>query len=242
MPRIVKEHTVRRNEILDATERLIFSKGYEQMTVQDILDMLQISKGAFYHYFDSKQALLDALIDRMTEQVLPLLAPIVEDPTLPALEKFDLFFRTASSWKTAKKDYLLQLFRVWYNDHNALFRQKQVAALLSLCIPMLSAIFRQGVQEGVFHISNPDQTSELIMQLLQDAGDSIANLLMSCEPCDNLEKVVQITAAYTEALNRILGVPEGTLKIIDDKTLEEWFAPTTYEILNGQTVAKESRK
>ena len=65
MARIVKEPAVRRNEILDAAQRLVYRKGYEQMTIQDILDDLHLSKGAFYHYFDSKQSLLEALIERM---------------------------------------------------------------------------------------------------------------------------------------------------------------------------------
>ncbi len=63
MARIVKAHAARRNEILDVAQRLIYTKGYEQMTIQDILSDLQISKGAFYHYFDSKQALLEAIIE-----------------------------------------------------------------------------------------------------------------------------------------------------------------------------------
>ena len=65
MPRIVKEHAVRRNEILDLAQQLVYTKGYEQMTIQDILDGLQISKGAFYHYFDSKHAVLEAVVERM---------------------------------------------------------------------------------------------------------------------------------------------------------------------------------
>ncbi len=105
MTRIVKTHAVRRNEILDVAGRLIYTKGYEQMTIQDILDGLQISKGAFYHYFDSKQALLEAIIERMQQEVEQILLPIVQDQELSALEKLDRFFATASSWKTARKDF-----------------------------------------------------------------------------------------------------------------------------------------
>jgi len=67
MARIVKEeeYNAKRNEILDMALSLIYSQGYEQMAIQDILDGLHISRGALYHYFDSKQALLDALVDRM---------------------------------------------------------------------------------------------------------------------------------------------------------------------------------
>ena len=242
MPRIIKEPTVRRNEILDTAERFVYTKGYEQMTVQDILDALQISKGAFYHYLDSKQALLEALIDRIVEQVLPLMNTIVDDPTLPTLEKFQAFFATAASWKTAKKAYLLPLFRVWYHDDNVLFRQKQSAAIIKKAAPLLSAIVQQGAREGVFDVAFPNQASELIMLILLGAGDTIAGLLMSCEECDNLEKATQITAAYTEALERILGVPQGTLQIVDHKILEEWFDSSSYEILTDQPRLKESQK
>ena len=54
MTRIVKDPVVRRNEILDVAERLLTTKGYEQMAIQDIVDELQIAKGTVYHYFDTK--------------------------------------------------------------------------------------------------------------------------------------------------------------------------------------------
>ena len=51
MPRIRKDAAVRRSEILDAAQRLIYIKGYESMTIQDILDEAKISKGGFFHHF-----------------------------------------------------------------------------------------------------------------------------------------------------------------------------------------------
>src|SRR5215467_4961532 len=115
MARIVKEgiYAGKRNAILDVAQRLIYTKGYEQMTIQDILDDLQISKGAFYHYFDSKQALLEALIERMQEEAAQLVSPIVGDARLPALEKLQRAFDMLNRWKTARKEFFLSLLRVW---------------------------------------------------------------------------------------------------------------------------------
>ena len=87
MPRIVKEPLERRNEILDATQQLVITKGYERMTIQDVIDRLQISKGAFYHYFDSKQALLDALIQRIQVEAVGFIQPLLDNTQMPALEK-----------------------------------------------------------------------------------------------------------------------------------------------------------
>src|SRR4029079_19565362 len=112
-----KEYALKRNQILDVAQRLIYTKGYEQMAIQDILDELQISKGAFYHYFDSKPALLEALIERIGQDALQLLSPSVQDPRLRALEKLQRFSDTAVQWKSARKAFIIELLHVWYADH-----------------------------------------------------------------------------------------------------------------------------
>jgi len=124
MPRIVKEddYAARRNEILDVARKLVYTKGFEQMSIQDIMDALKISKGAFYHYFDSKQALLDGLIDRMLDEGERVLRPIVEAKDLSAIEKLRCYFDTAGRWKVAQKSFMLDLFRVWHADANAIMK------------------------------------------------------------------------------------------------------------------------
>ena len=224
MARIVKEHAVRRKEILDVAQRLVYTKGYEQMTIQDILDDLQISKGAFYHYFDSKQALLEALVERIREEVEQLLIPIVHDPHLPALEKLRRFFPMLARWKTARKTFLLALMHVLYADDNAIFRQKLRTIALKRVTPLLTAIIRQGIQEGVLTTSYPDQVGEVIVSLVLDLGDNLAWLLLSWEPKpDESLRIESTVAAYTDALERVLGAPTGSLPLVETETLKEWF-------------------
>lgn len=56
-----QEYASKRNDILNTARQLIFTKGYEQMTIQDMLNELKISSGAFYHHFDSKPAVLKGI-------------------------------------------------------------------------------------------------------------------------------------------------------------------------------------
>ena len=75
------------------------------MTIQDILDQLHMSKGAFYHYFDSKVTVLEAVVERMVvEQVKPLLLSIVQDPHLTALEKLQRYFDYGSELENCQKE------------------------------------------------------------------------------------------------------------------------------------------
>lgn len=223
MPRIVKDYAERRKEILAVTQRLVYTKGYEQMTIQEILDEVQISKGAFYHYFDSKQHLLNALIEHMQEEAEQFITPISQDPNLNALEKLQQLIDTSARWKTARKDYILSLIRVWYADDNAIVRQKVQSGLIKQTAPLFTTIVRQGIDEGVFTTPYPDQIGEIILSMLQGLGEAFVELLVFSSPSpDDLEQISNKVAAYSNALERILGTTSGSIQLLEEETIKTW--------------------
>jgi len=228
MARTVKEdeYNVRRNEILESAQRLVFTKGFEQMAIQDILDDLQISKGAFYHYFTSKQALLEGLIERYMLDAQQVLIPIVQDPNLPALEKFQHFFDTIARWKTARKEWIMALLQGWYSDSNAIVRQKVTAAGVKWYTPMMTEIIKQGIREGVMNNPYPDQTGEVILSLSLGLGETLIGFFLpdGLHP-ESLPQLEAVMAAYGNALERILGVPSGSVQFVDMAMMREWVTP-----------------
>jgi AcrR family transcriptional regulator len=246
MARLIKhsEHAVKRNEILDAAQKLIYTKGYAQMSIQDILDDLHISKGAFYHYYTSKQALLEAVINRMTEQALGIVEPIVAEPNLSALKKFQLFFDTVASWKTARKDLLLALLRGWYVDDNAIVRQKVVASGLQRITPMLTSILQQGIDEGVLAIAFPERVCEVIFSMMIGMSDTIATILLNPPPPgeDALTRLENTVTVYTNALERVMGAPNGSLKLMDKAMIKQWLVAPLSKSKATKAKTKSSRK
>ena len=85
------EETVSR--ILDAAMRLFREKGFEHTTIQDIVDQLDVTKGAVYHHFKSKEDILDAAIDRESEPLMRLLVEIRDDPRMTWLLYTSLPYR-----------------------------------------------------------------------------------------------------------------------------------------------------
>jgi AcrR family transcriptional regulator len=218
-------YALRRDEILDVAERLMRVDGYERMTVQDILDELGVSKGAFYHYFDSKETLLEAVIARMADSGFALVAPIVDDPSLPALAKLQAVFATAGSWKTERSDIFLSLARAWYSDRNDLVRLRLARATGPRLTPLFARIIRQGAAEGVFDPTSPDQTASVLVALLIGSGDAIGRLLL--DRLDGLvpfEEAQRFIAAHSEAIERVLGLPERSFVLVDDTAMHVWFA------------------
>jgi AcrR family transcriptional regulator len=227
--RTVKPHEYqdKRGQILDVAQRLIYSKGYEQLTIQDLLDALKISKGAFYHYFDSKQALLEALIARLGDEGEGLFAGIVRDRQQPTLARLQHFFDAAGRWKTAQKEYLLALMRGWYSDDNALVRLHVQTMMAQRVGPLLAELVAEGAEEGVLTIPFPDQAGTVVLGLLMGMGDAFAGLLLGAMPRpEALARAERLTAAYNDALERVLGAPPGSLHLIDAPTLSAWFVAT----------------
>lgn len=220
------EYASKRSEILDVAQRLVYTKGYERMTIQDILSQLHMSNGAFYHYFDSKPAVLAAFIERIEQEAEKPLLPIIHDPHLSAIEKLQGFFATLDRLRLAHKADVIKLGRIWYTDDNAIVRHKVDEAVFKQRAPLLAEIVRQGVQEGSFTTSHPDQAGEVILSLLQGMGNTHAKLLLSLDQeCDELACIEGITtthAAYMEAIERMLGAAPHSLYRADAEAVKVW--------------------
>ena len=217
-------YTVRRDAFLDVAQRLIQTKGYEAMSVQDLLDELEASKGAFYHYFDSKQALLEAVVERFADGAMASLAPVLNDPELPALTKLEKVFAGIATLKAEQKDLMLAIIKVWDSDGNAIVREKVRRLSERIMVPLFSTVVRQGVDEGTLLVDSPDETARVLVSLMQGFQLQATDLFIARQAGRiSFEVVQRAVAANTEAFERILGIPRGSVKLTDDATLRFWF-------------------
>ena len=218
-------HAVRRDTFLDAAQRLITLKGYDQMSIQDVLAEVGTSKGAFYHYFDSKAALLEGVIDRMVLQATGELQPLLDDPDRTALAKFNGMFQGLATWKTQRRELLLAVLETWLSDDNAIVREKFRREVVETITPILTAIIRQGVHEGTFAVTSPEHAARVTVSPLLGANEHASALYLGNHAGEIPFEVVEgALNAYPEAMERILGARAGSLRWwTDDRLLHEWF-------------------
>ena len=220
------EFASKRSEILDAVQRIVFTKGYEQMSIQDVLDEIKISSGAFHHYFNSRRDLLDAFIDKILAESEKPLLPILHDPHLTAIQKLQGFFDTLDQLSQSRRAEVAILMRVWYTDKNALIRKRVDDAVFFQRKPMMTEIIRQGIREGSITASHPEKAAEAILALLQGMGNAHARLLLSVEAERGdpglVDEIIAIQAAFTEAIERVLGAPVNVLRRTDATAVAIW--------------------
>jgi AcrR family transcriptional regulator len=217
-------HALRRDAFVDAGIRLIQERGYESLSIADVIEAVGASKGAFYHYFGSKAALLDAVVERMVDLASQSLEPIVADPRLTAVQKFEGVFAGLARWKAARRDLILAVLHVWFSEENTVVREHLRGATGRRFTPLLADIVRQGIGEGSFSVHSPEAVAEVLVALILAANETMSRLLLAHQAGSvSFTEVTATLAAYREALERILGTPAGSLDIFNRRVVREWF-------------------
>ena len=169
--RIVKDAEERRNEILDVAERLFCAKGFDNASTNDILKEIGIARGTLYYHFKSKEDILDAMIERLTNQMVEKAAVIALDESIPVLERLT---RTMLSLNIDNELVDMVMEQV-HRPQNALMHQKLENMLLGRVNKLITKIAEDGIKQGIMHTDYPAEAVEMIMTYSYIAFDSMVH-------------------------------------------------------------------
>ena len=218
----MEAHAERRRSFLEAAARVLERKGYEQMTVQDVLDDVGQSKGAFYHYFESKQDLVEALIQTLGGDLCDELERRLEGLELSAPEKLMTLVSQSSSLKLERKRLWAALLPMWVQPGNAAIRDRMTSQTQDRMAPVLAQIVRDGVAEGAFTSEYPDQAARMVFALAQDLNALMMRLFTTPGAKVSPTHLKQAFDAYNEAVERFLGAPTGSIRLMEPKQVTVW--------------------
>jgi AcrR family transcriptional regulator len=163
MVKTAKRRPSKIKEIMAITEELFLAKGYEETTIDDILEKTGLSKGGFYHYFTSKEDVLSESINTLMQDMLTTVTPIVSDEGLNALEKLKLFMKKKEEFQQPKREFAKYL-SILMNSDLALY--KYYLSLSKCFAEPLTKIIEQGVKEGVFSVPYPRETADILLRIV----------------------------------------------------------------------------
>lgn len=218
MPRVVKHPEVRRNELLDCAQALFLARGYDQASLNDVIAAAGVSKGAFYHYFSSKEALLEALAERFTAAALASVRDIIDAPDLDALTRLNTLMARLRQNKIEHAVTQWALFETLFRPENQVLFHRINLASSAAFHPLLTTIISQGVTEGVFRTFDPAGVADMILQLGGATrglvADIVSHIRAGHAPTKGaIRALEQRVRLYEVALDRVLGLPDGSLKL-----------------------------
>lgn len=152
------------NRILDAAIDLFLEKGYDNTTIQDIVDALgDLSKGAIYHHFKSKEEIIEAVIPRLYDSSDNQLLKIKESTSYTGLEKLNktmlISLKNPGQEKLAMAAPNLM--------KNPRFLTQQLYNTIENIVPQLvEPMIREGIKDGSIVTDNPKEVAETFMILM----------------------------------------------------------------------------
>lgn len=146
-------------KILDVSQRLFLEKGYDNTTIQDIVDELGgLSKGAIYHHFKSKEDIMDALGDRMFFNNNPF-ERVRERRELTALEKMKLALLMNQS-DGEQVELTRQAIPMLKNPHVLV---RMLDANRRLLCPYWEELIEEGQRDGSIQTEYPKELAEFLV-------------------------------------------------------------------------------
>lgn len=189
----------RREQILDAAQKLFAIHGFEATTIQQIQQEVGIARGTLYYHFPSKEDILDALVDRMGARVLAKAQAVAQDRSIPVPERA---IKTALALNISQEGYQEVLDQM-HKPSNVLMHEKASQLMLKDIPPILAGIVEEGIAQGLF-----DTPCALFCMEMMVAYT--VTVLDGNVPWLTQEDKQQRIGCLLLTLERMLGAREGT--------------------------------
>jgi len=175
-----KNHDTNREVLIKIALELFLENGYENTTITQIMKDANLSKGGMYHYFTSKEDVLNAVIQFGLQQEAEKLKAKVE--ALPVEQKLFGFAQSVDIG-----DFTRKLLNYSNDNQDSIVAYKVLEYNTHLLIPLLTEIIAQGVAAGIYKTANPTEVSEFCILLVRAIADT--NLLPATDQAGILRRL-----------------------------------------------------
>ena len=185
----------RKDEILSVAYNLFITKGYDNTSVDEIIEKVNIAKGTFYYYFTSKEEMLDEVINKMINEEIIEAKKVVLMP-IPIEQKV---VGIVTSLRPKANE--LNIVEALNNENNIKMHMKYNKRIIDEATIILKDVVLEGIDKEVFNCTNIEERIKLLLKMSNDTFD------------DNnfTNKDVEV---YIDMVEKLLGANPGTMSFI----------------------------
>ena len=161
----MKKGEKRKSELLQIAYRLFVSKGYENTSVDEIIEEAKIAKGTYYYYFESKEQMLEEVIGMMIDKEAEAASDIASSD-MPVPQKI---IGIIAAFRPAPDEHSIE--GALMQPENVIMHRKIKLHLVDKCVPMLSEVVNEGIGQGIFSCDHVPERVRMLLNLSNDTFD-----------------------------------------------------------------------
>ncbi|MBR2528726.1 MAG: TetR/AcrR family transcriptional regulator [Blautia sp.] len=194
----MKKGERRKFELLQIAYKMFLTRGYENTSVDEIIEAAGIAKGTFYYYFKSKEQLLEEVIGMMIEEEEQQARLMLhsDQPIPQKIMAIMAAFRPTQDEQTIG-DALNQF-------ENILMHEKINRKIIDTIIPILAEVVEAGVQEGIFCCDHIPERLRIILIVSNGLFDEHSHYSKD-----------DITV-FVDLIEKMLGAKKGTMEFVKE--------------------------
>ena len=207
---------LRKKQILETAESLFSERGYEATGVQDILDVLHLSKGSFYHHFESKETVLQKICENRAR----LASGRMEKESFPdGLSRMNHLLSGMIPFQGEGMNFIKMILPVFVLPEGRSIRYAYQDAIKACWLPQVEDALIQMIEQKQAYAVYPENTAAIAVDLVNDLWDQIGQLMIQTEK-NAREKaspasLMTLVEPYRYALENLFSAPYGSIELIN---------------------------
>ena len=193
----MKKGEKRKKELLKIAYDMFITQGYENTSVDEIIEKAQIAKGTYYYHFQSKEQMLEEVIDMMIASETEMAEQVI-GMDIPVPQKIVMIITSVKPTEAEQP-----IKNALFQPDNVLMHHKVRKKLINVITPILSEVIKEGVNEGIFECDNIPERVKMLLIL----SDGTFNEGAFSE---------QDISVFIDMTEKLLGAEKGTMGFIYD--------------------------
>ena len=230
----MKKGDVRRSQIIDTAERLFFERGYENTSVQDILDIMNLSKGGFYHHFESKMAVLEEVCERRCRSRFSQAVREICMSDESAVQKLNSLMGLMNIFEREDAKFIALYMKVCYLDRDTTLKERLKQVIISELADAVSDVIINGKDAKELYTRTPEYAGRVVLTMAYSAQDEALEILASNpNDSDSIVEVLNLMSAYRDAIELTLNAPFGSIELFDPERMSTAFKSAINEYMGA---------